>query len=416
MAGDELYDPLKKPAPAASKFIGRIVSVVILAGLCGAILAFAIAVRNDGSRGEPFAVATIEHAGPPVATAPPRGAASDASVATGSTSAGLPPGTPPSAGSAPPERQAGQEVEIENGVKVVRPVSATGPGSIVLKVPQPEAAGLVPAPDARLVETGPFGPLPKIGADGSRPADVYAGRSEPAGGKPRIAILLGGMGLDPAVTAQAGHSLPPAITFGFAPYGDNLDMQVRQAREAGHEVILLLPMEDFGKDEASLPHQLLAGPGNNKDRLHWLMGRFTGYAGVGNYLGGRLLGDEAALQPILREIAARGLYFADDGRTPRSLAGAIGPDLGLPVVSADVVIDAKPDPASITEALARLEGLARQRGFALGTATGLPGTNALVARFAASSQARGFVIVPASEVATAAGGSSARSEVPPRTR
>jgi len=48
------------------------------------------------------------------------------------------------------------------------------------------------------------------------------------------------------------------------------------------------------------------------------MSRFSGYAGVANFLGGKFTADERALTPVLREIAARGLFYVDDGTSARA--------------------------------------------------------------------------------------------------
>ena len=52
-----------------------------------------------------------------------------------------------------------------------------------------------------------------------------------------------------------------------------------------------IPMEPFDFPAQPIParHTLLAGAGKaaNADNLTWLMSRFTGYAGVANFLGGK---------------------------------------------------------------------------------------------------------------------------------
>ena len=73
------------------------------------------------------------------------------------------------------------------------------------------AAGQAHAAPARgFIEKGPDGPLPKIARDGRRPFDVYARpvhRAVLDSGQPKIAILLGGMGLNGELTGG------PAGTF-----------------------------------------------------------------------------------------------------------------------------------------------------------------------------------------------------------
>ncbi|HEX4767847.1 MAG TPA: divergent polysaccharide deacetylase family protein [Lichenihabitans sp.] len=344
-------------------------------------------------RGEPVAVATIGRPEAVPVTPVPRAVP----ATTGSVIAFAP---PPGAASA--NETAAPAVDIENGVTVVR--SATGGGPMILKMPQPPpeatARGLATAPDPRLVEPSASGPLPKIGPDGARPDHAYAHGPMPLDGRPGIAILIGGMGLDRRTTADAGTLLPDAVSFGFAPYGDDLAGQVLKARQAGHEVILQAPMEGFGPAaEATLSHMLLA-EGGNDNRLRWLMGRFTGYAGLGNYLGARLLADDNALRPILKDVASRGLFFVDDGTAQRSVASSLAAELRLPFVRADVVLDAKADAAAMAAAFARLETLARERGVAVGSATGHPETVAALSRFLAEAGKHGVVLVPVSQAAS----------------
>ncbi len=384
MVGSDLYTPL--PArPPRRRF--RLPPAIIACGAL-ALLGGAVAVatmHEDDSRGEPFAVGSISVATPaevsPIAAPPP------ASVQASSVDA-----------AAEADVKAGRQVDVENGVMVIRAAISNGSTPISLKVPDPvQSKAAFAPPEPQLLEPSATGPLPRISRDGRRPAKLYAAAPVPSDGKPRIALIVGGMGLDQAATIEAGTLLPAAVTFGFAPYGERLAEQVAETRAAGHEVILQLPMEDFGREDRPFPHMLKAETPDIIERLHWLMSRFSGYAGVENYLGGRLLADEGSLRPILQEIAARGLYFVDDGTAPRSLATPLARDLALPSAKADVVIDAKDDAASMIAAMTRLEGLARERGFAVGTATGRSATNTTIGHYLSEAAKRGIVIIPLSQ-------------------
>ena len=212
-------------------------------------------------------------------------------------------------------------------------------------------------------------------------------------------MLVGGLGLNPASTADAIARLPAAVSLGFAPYGDDLERDAAAAREAGHEILLQSPMEPiaYPADNPG-PHTLLTGASDaeNLDSLRWQMGRFVGYAGVVNHLGGKFTADARALTPALSEIAARGLFYLDDGSSPRSLAREIAPTLGLAAASADAVVDADASPAAIDAALTRLEALARTRGAAIGVATALPSSLDRIARWSAGLEARGVELTPVS--------------------
>lgn len=264
----------------------------------------------------------------------------------------------------------------------------------------PRRRPLAPAPIEAVSEAGPFGPLPRIASDGRKPFDLYA-RAAPVASSPgpRIALVLGGMGLNRELTLQAIRNLPAEVTLAFAPYGDDLQGLVNQARAAGHEVMLHLPMEPFGYPSVDPgPRTLRAGDGagTNLDNLSWMMSRFAGYTGVVNYMGARLMADEAALKPVLAELAGRGLVYLDNGASTRSLAAEVGQALHLPVRRAHGVIDAAADVERIRQGLTGLEEEARRSGLALGAGTGLPVTLQAVEAWAADLAERGFVLVPAS--------------------
>ncbi len=295
-----------------------------------------------------------------------------------------------------------EAVERRTGVKIIR-AGGGAPEALVIDVAKALNTGLPAAPDPRLIEQTPHGPVPRIGADGTRPSEVYA---RPAGsssgltqGAPRIALLIGGMGLAPRATETAIASLPAAVTLGFAPYGADLARETTCAREAGHEVVLQIPMEPFDFPRVNPgPHTLLAGAGKaaNIDNLTWLMSRFTGYAGVANFLGGKLTADAKALTPVLREIAARGLFYVDDGTSAQSLAMTLAPGQALAAARADLVLDSTAEPEAIEAALARLEAIARDKGAAIGVASALPASVETIGRFARALEARGIALIPLS--------------------
>ncbi len=73
------------------------------------------------------------------------------------------------------------------------------------------------------------------------------------------------------------------------------------------------------------------------------MSRFQGYVGVANFMGGRFVATDAAMQPIVKEAARRGLAWLDDGSVPRSVAGVIAEGQAMPFAKADVSIDHRAD-------------------------------------------------------------------------
>ena len=96
---------------------------------------------------------------------------------------------------APPIASADQ-VEAASGVKVTRPGGGGPPNARIIDVERALADRLNAAPDPRLVETSRYGPLPRVGADGARPFEVYARPvlldPKLKAGAPRIALMVGG--------------------------------------------------------------------------------------------------------------------------------------------------------------------------------------------------------------------------------
>ena len=259
--------------------------------------------------------------------------------------------------------------------------------------------------DAKLLEETRHGLIPRVSTDGARPLVAYArpvASNADNANKPRIALVVGGLGISASSTAEALAKLPAAVSFAFAPYGTDTERVAARARAQGHELLVQLPMEPFDyPDNDPGPQTLLVSlaPEQNADRMHWVMSRFQGYVGIANYMGSRFTASEAAFAPVLREVAKRGLMYLDDGTAPRSLSAQIAGASGLPYAKASVVLDAVPTPNEIDRALARLEGVARESGIAVGVATALPVSIARMANWAKAVEARGFVLVPISAAA-----------------
>src|SRR6478736_3101142 len=291
-------------------------------------------------------------------------------------------------------------------VQTVAIPAPPGPPPALPPPPEDETASitLVQVPVPELVEESQYGPLPKVATDGRRPIDVYARPSKYAekaapGEKPRIAVLINGMGLSDGVTAEAIKGLPAPISVAYGAYGRNLQDWVERARGAGHEVLLQVPLEplDYPTNDPG-PHTLLTSlpPEENMKRLQWLMSRFTGYVGVTNQMGAKFETTQASLTPMLEEIKARGLLFVDDGTVKDSAGSQVAGTIGLDYAAADVQIDAVPSPDDINKALARLEAVAKEKGSAIGVASAKPGTIKQISQWAGQLQGKGIVLIPVS--------------------
>jgi polysaccharide deacetylase 2 family uncharacterized protein YibQ len=257
----------------------------------------------------------------------------------------------------------------------------------------PASGALPAAPITGFFAPGPGGPLPIIAQDGRTPFDAYK-RPFLSNGRPKIALVIGGLGLNARATQAAIETLPGEITLSFVPYSEGLQGWIDMARAHGHEVLLETPMEpvDYPDNDPG-PYTLMAdaqGPDTVK-KLEWILSRATGYFGLTNYLGSRFLASDKAYGAFATVVKGRGLGFIDDGAAGRRSGG-------VPRASAERVIDEQLSKTALDQQLLALEAGALQRGQALGSGFAYPVTLETVARWAQGLEQRGFQLAPASAV------------------
>lgn len=267
--------------------------------------------------------------------------------------------------------------------------------------PRPAATPLTPAPIPDFAEQTADGVLPKLAPDGREPWQAYGRAYADQTARPRIAIVITGLGLGKLVTETAISTLPPAVALAFSPYGEALAGRVRLARQAGHEVLLMMPMEpqDFPKNDPG-PHSLLTTlpAADNVARMHWTMARFPGYVGVVNEMGSKFTASEAAMTPVLQELKRRGLLFMDARTSQYSVAGKLARTLRVPRVINNRYIDDEPTEEDIRKRLEEIENLAKTYGAAAAIGRAYPVTMKTVAAWAADLDKRGFELVPVTAV------------------
>jgi polysaccharide deacetylase 2 family uncharacterized protein YibQ len=254
-----------------------------------------------------------------------------------------------------------------------------------------------------LVEKGKVGTLPAIGPDGRKPWQVYARPFDRTDRRPRIAILIVGVGLSGAASEAAINDLPGAVTLVFNPYAPRLNEWIERARAAGHEVLLSLPMEpiDYPRIDPG-PQTLLTSldKQQNLQRLDWVMSRVSGYVGVVTANGSRFTTSKADLLPILDEIKSRGLMFVDSRTTDQSVAASLARSIGLPRAVSDLVLDQQAARDAIDQRLQQLETMARQNGAAVGiTGDVYPVTIERIATWFPTLEQKGIVLAPVSAIA-----------------
>jgi polysaccharide deacetylase 2 family uncharacterized protein YibQ len=285
------------------------------------------------------------------------------------------------------------------GLRTAPPPVPAAPPTQTATIPAAVTGGLRPAPDPALVEKTRLGPLPRVSPDGRKPWQTYARPFDPGDRRPRVAIIVSGLGLSGAATEAAIQRLPGPVTLAFAPYSKGLPQWIALARAAGHEVLLDLPMEpvNFPANDPG-PHTLLTSltADQNRERLHWLLGRVTGYVGVVNRMGSRFTTSATHVRPVLKELEKRGLLFVDSRSSLRSIAAQMAREVGLPRAVNNRFIDGEASRDAIDSRLHEIERIAKASGYAVGIGAPFPVTIDRLVRWAKTLESKKLVLAPIS--------------------
>ena len=291
-----------------------------------------------------------------------------------------------------PEPQSGMQI-----IEVPKPTVPLGPIRVSDPSDMRQPLKVAHLPDRELLDTDG---VPTI-TNGRRPLDVYAGHWSGRRGN-RIAIVVGGLGLSQSGTQEAIQKLPKSVTLAISPNGNSLERWARAARRKGHELLLQVPMQAFGRGEPDPRERRLElelSEGENVERLLGSLSRFTNYVGVMNYQGGAFQAQDGALTPVMREVRDRGLLYVDDGSNAQSRAGPVARGMAAPFAGADIVLDLDKSADAIKDQLARLEETARGTGRAIAVANAYDESVDAIAEWAKSVEAKGFELVPVSALA-----------------
>ena len=276
-----------------------------------------------------------------------------------------------------------------------------GPAARQLAVirPTPPTPGGIPAPELALLEPSRHGFLPRRGADGRLPYQVYAQPFRRIDNRPRIAVIVSDSGSSSIQSEDAIRRLPPQIAIAISPYAAQPEVLAARARERGMETLVALPLEPAGypfNDPG--PRALLTSrtAAQNTDSLEWALGRFAGYVGavgaIGSMRGERFAQMPDQMRRMHDTLRERGLLYID----PRAGTTTTDRVWGRTV---DIVLDDPPTRNEIERRISELETSARLRGSALGFAGHL--TPVLLDRlvsWAVGMEARGLTLAPVSSV------------------
>lgn len=218
-----------------------------------------------------------------------------------------------------------------------------------------------------------------------------------AAGRPRIAIVIDDLGIDKPRTARAIR-LPGPLTLSFLTYATGLDQQTRDARSAGHELLMHIPMEPGSTDVDPGPNVLLTGVPRQEllASLNWNLDQFSGYVGINNHMGSRFTADLAGMTMVMEVLKKRQLLFLDSMTAGNSQAREAARKIGVPFAGRNVFLDHVDDVAAIKKRLEEVERLALRTGVAIAIGHPREATLQALLPWLKGIEAKGFQLIPLS--------------------
>ena len=285
----------------------------------------------------------------------------------------------------PPPRQVPQVAALPAGEPVVPYFGIRQPsGAAVAKLDEPPVPA--PAPPRAAVRASDAG----WEARALRPPVVRAGAW--------VAIVIDDLGLDRIRTARTA-SLPGPLTLSFMSYAGDVGEQAAAARQAGHEIMLHMPMEPEGREDPGPGALFVRLPDADiRARVAASLDRLPMAVGLNNHMGSRFTRDARAMRPVLDEIAARGLLFVDSRTSGTSVAADLAAQMGIASAGRDVFLDNEQDALYVRRQLAELERTANRRGNAIAIGHPHEATLEALAAWIPTMNSRGLQLVPVSAI------------------
>jgi hypothetical protein len=216
---------------------------------------------------------------------------------------------------------------------------------------------------------------------------------------PRIAIVIDDLGLSRDRTRKA-IALPAPLTLAFLSYGRHLPELAVEARRAGHELLVHVPMQpkDTTWDAGANVLRADISDAERQRRIDWALSRFEGYVGINNHMGSAFTEDRDGMRAVMATLASNGLMFLDSRTTPESVAPETAKAFGVPFAGRDVFLDNEKSPAAIRQGLAQAVEIAQETGKVIAIGHPYPSTLAVLADWLPEARAKGVAVVPLSSM------------------
>jgi len=216
---------------------------------------------------------------------------------------------------------------------------------------------------------------------------------------PIVSLIIDDLG-DRGDVIEAVVALPPAVALAVLPQRPHGPRVVREGAQAGHEIMLHLPLEARGGEPLG-PGGLTAADDRETfiRLLNEHLDALPEARGVNNHMGSHLTRDSEAMGWLMGELRRRGdLFFVDSRTTHETVAYRVAAEYDLPRAERDLFLDNALEAGAIREALHNWVREARLQGSALAIAHPHRETLAVLAEMLPQLLELGVMLVPVREL------------------
>ncbi|MBU0799537.1 MAG: divergent polysaccharide deacetylase family protein, partial [Alphaproteobacteria bacterium] len=258
---------------------------------------------------------------------------------------------------------------------------------------------------------GPYGPVldfemkPETVEQAPAPLAQWQKNAVPSPDVPegfgRVVVIIDDLGVDRKHSREI-LELPAPITAAFLPYADNVAPMVADARAAGHEIMIHMPMAPTNTelDMGSVALRPDMSPAEFEAVLKKAFSVFDGYVGMNNHMGSLLTQDRGAMERLMGRLYEQGLLFVDSRTIGSSIAGQVAADHSVPHAVRDVFLDHDPTYEGVVKSLKSVEDVARRNGTAIAIGHPKPATIRALQEWLPTLTDKKLVLVPVSAVVT----------------
>lgn len=219
----------------------------------------------------------------------------------------------------------------------------------------------------------------------------------------RLALIVEDYGVRGAESRRLAN-LPGTLTAAIRPNQNNFQGWVKEARQAGLEVILNLPLEPKNYPTRNPGENAILVDLSGKEirkRVTRAIDRVGPVAGVKTYMGSLAVEDRDVMRPVLEELKKRDLFLIESTRSQYTIVPELAREIGIPlyqITSISEVDQARRNAGTIEIRFNDLIRRCRAKGYAIGIIHAREGTLKVLERRLPQLVREGIVVMGLSEV------------------